>query len=84
MPSTVPVTGESFCECEGQEELSPGFGVSTDCLCGEEDEGEQQLINTVLHHMSTAGYTVTWRKHGVEAGQTEIRLWQCNESARDD
>ncbi|XP_070707756.1 SPRY domain-containing SOCS box protein 3 [Pempheris klunzingeri] len=36
LPSTVPVIGESFCQCErqGQEELSP-----SDCLCGEEDQG---------------------------------------------
>ncbi|XP_070847540.1 SPRY domain-containing SOCS box protein 3 [Chaetodon trifascialis] len=39
LPSTVPVTGESFCQCDRQEELSPGFSVSSDCLCGEEDQG---------------------------------------------
>ncbi|XP_068439415.1 SPRY domain-containing SOCS box protein 3 [Clinocottus analis] len=32
LPCTVPVIGESFCQCERQEELG-------DCLCGEEDEG---------------------------------------------
>ncbi|XP_054454820.1 SPRY domain-containing SOCS box protein 3 [Anoplopoma fimbria] len=39
LPSTVPVIGESFCQCDRQEELSPGYGVTSDCLCGEEDEG---------------------------------------------
>ncbi|XP_074520061.1 SPRY domain-containing SOCS box protein 3 [Halichoeres trimaculatus] len=39
LPSTEPVMGESFCRCERQEEFSPGFGVSVDCLCGEEDQG---------------------------------------------
>ena len=43
LPSTVPVIGESFCQCERQEELTAGFGVTSDCLCGEEDEGEQKL-----------------------------------------
>lgn len=41
LSSTAPVMGESFCHCEGQEELSPGFGVNSDCLCGEEDQGEE-------------------------------------------
>lgn len=35
--STVPVEGESFCQCSQQEELSPG---ASECLCGEEDQGE--------------------------------------------
>ncbi|XP_020493202.1 SPRY domain-containing SOCS box protein 3 isoform X1 [Labrus bergylta] len=39
LPSTEPVIGESFCQCERQEEFSPGFGVTSDCLCGEEDQG---------------------------------------------
>ncbi|CAK6964191.1 SPRY domain-containing SOCS box protein 3 [Scomber scombrus] len=39
LPQTEPVRGESFCQCDRQEELSPGFCVSSDCLCGEEDEG---------------------------------------------
>ncbi|XP_035521799.1 SPRY domain-containing SOCS box protein 3 isoform X1 [Morone saxatilis] len=38
-PSMVPVIGESFCQCDRQEELSPGLGVTSDCLCGEEDQG---------------------------------------------
>ncbi len=46
LPSTEPVTGESFCNCDRQEELSAGFTASSDCLCGEEDQGEQQLINS--------------------------------------
>lgn len=37
-PGTVPVMGESFCACYLQEE--PVFGVSKECLCGEEDQGE--------------------------------------------
>lgn len=35
LSSTVPVIGESFCQCERQEELSLG-----DCVCGEEDQGD--------------------------------------------
>lgn len=58
LPSTVPVTGESFCQCDQQEELSPGFTNISDCLCGEEDQGEQKLMNTVTHLMDTAGYTI--------------------------
>lgn len=38
VPSTEPVTGESFCLCERQEEFSPGFSAIRDCLCGEEDQ----------------------------------------------
>lgn len=64
LPSTVPVIGESFCQCERQEELSPGFGVTSDCLCGEEDQGEQKLLNTLIYHMNTAGYSVNWHKLG--------------------
>lgn len=62
LPSTVPVVGESFCQCDRQEELRPGFSVSSDCLCGEEDQGEQNLMHSVLHHMNTAGYNVNWQK----------------------
>ncbi|XP_031171334.1 SPRY domain-containing SOCS box protein 3 [Sander lucioperca] len=39
LPSTVPVIGDSFCLCDRQKELGPGFCVTSDCLCGEEDEG---------------------------------------------
>ncbi|TDG98236.1 hypothetical protein EPR50_G00215150 [Perca flavescens] len=39
LPSKVPVIGESFCQCDRQKELGPGFCVTSDCLCGEEDEG---------------------------------------------
>lgn len=49
LPSTEPVTGESFCQCERQEEFSPGFGVSSDCLCGEEDQGEQDTEIQITH-----------------------------------
>ncbi|XP_041829333.1 SPRY domain-containing SOCS box protein 3-like isoform X2 [Melanotaenia boesemani] len=38
LPSTAPVMGESFCQCEKQEEFSPGFGITSDCLCGEEEQ----------------------------------------------
>lgn len=42
--TVVPVTGESFCQCP-QEEPGPGVGLLgfstvSDCLCGEEDQGE--------------------------------------------
>lgn len=39
LPSASPEMGESFCQCDQQEELGLGFGVTSDCLCGEEDEG---------------------------------------------
>lgn len=38
LPSTEPVTGESFCRCERREKFSPGFCAVSDCLCGEEDQ----------------------------------------------
>ena len=41
VPDTVPVTGESFCHCDPQEEPRPGELLQlSDCLCGEEDQGE--------------------------------------------
>lgn len=46
LPCTVPVTGESFCQCHRQEESSPGVTPIIDCLCGEEDQGEQKIMNT--------------------------------------
>ncbi|KAK5850725.1 hypothetical protein PBY51_001577 [Eleginops maclovinus] len=39
LPGIEPVIGESFCQCDRQEELSPGLSVNGDCLCGEEDWG---------------------------------------------
>lgn len=44
IPSAVPVTGESFCDCEGQNEATFCNSLHTahrgkDCRCGEEDEG---------------------------------------------
>lgn len=51
LPCTVPVLGESFCRCDRQEELSPGVTLISDCLCGEEDQGEQTLMNAALHHL---------------------------------
>ncbi|XP_047464394.1 SPRY domain-containing SOCS box protein 3-like isoform X2 [Mugil cephalus] len=39
LPSTAPVTGESFCRCDQEEELNPGLSVISDCFCGEEDQG---------------------------------------------
>ncbi|XP_032183162.1 SPRY domain-containing SOCS box protein 3 isoform X1 [Mustela erminea] len=45
IPSAVPVTGESFCDCDGQSEASfcsslhtAHRGKDKDCRCGEEDE----------------------------------------------
>ncbi|XP_067291422.1 SPRY domain-containing SOCS box protein 3 [Pseudorasbora parva] len=37
MPPVVPVTGESFCQCPAQTELSSDAQVS--CTCGEEEQG---------------------------------------------
>ncbi|KAM4624373.1 SPRY domain-containing SOCS box protein 3 [Polymixia lowei] len=44
MSSTMPVMGESFCQCDPQEDPSAGallrgFEPIDDCLCGEEDQG---------------------------------------------
>lgn len=39
LPGPVPVIGESFCQCDRQEALSPGLSLISDCLCGEEDQG---------------------------------------------
>ncbi|XP_042252623.1 SPRY domain-containing SOCS box protein 3 isoform X2 [Thunnus maccoyii] len=52
LSSTVPVTGESFCQCDRQEELSLGFSVVSDCLCGEEDQG----------------FDWVWDEHGKSSG----------------
>ncbi|KAI2576395.1 splA/ryanodine receptor domain and SOCS box containing 3, partial [Homo sapiens] len=43
IPSAVPVTGESFCDCAGQSEASFCSSLHSahrgrDCRCGEEDE----------------------------------------------
>lgn len=54
-PSTVPVIGESFCQCERLEALGPGIALNSDCLCGEEDQSEQKPMNSVIHHKNTAG-----------------------------
>lgn len=50
LPSSVPVIGESFCQCEPQEELSHSYSLISDCFCGEEDEGEQKRTNPATHH----------------------------------
>lgn len=49
IPSAVPVTGESFCDCDGQSEASfcsslhtAHRGKDKDCRCGEEDERENR------------------------------------------
>lgn len=65
LPSTVPVIGESFCQCDRQEELSPCFSIVSDCLCGEEDQGEEKLMNTVVHNMNTARHTTVVLKPGI-------------------
>lgn len=51
LSSMSPVIGESFCQCERQEELGPGLSVSRECHCGEEDQGEQKLMKTVMHRI---------------------------------
>lgn len=43
LPSTDPVTGESFCQCQHQEEstlgaILTGISLISDCQCGEEDQ----------------------------------------------
>lgn len=44
VPSAVPVTGESYCSCDSQMELScnprlRGYTHLRDCHCGEDDQG---------------------------------------------
>ncbi|XP_037134428.1 SPRY domain-containing SOCS box protein 3 [Syngnathus acus] len=34
----APVLGEAFCQCAWGDEPNPGFGISADCLCGEDDD----------------------------------------------
>lgn len=46
LPSTVLVTGESFCQCDRQEELNTSFSLISDCLRRTEDQGEQKLTST--------------------------------------
>lgn len=50
LPKTVLVIGESFCQCDRQEELRQGLSVSSEYLCGEDDQGEQKLMNIFIHH----------------------------------
>ncbi|KAK7919719.1 hypothetical protein WMY93_011003 [Mugilogobius chulae] len=43
LPSTVPVIGESFCQCQQHDETTlgailSGFNLINDCKCGEEDQ----------------------------------------------
>ncbi|XP_053269198.1 SPRY domain-containing SOCS box protein 3 isoform X1 [Pleuronectes platessa] len=38
LPGTAASIGESFCQCQPQEELSQGMAAISDCLCGEEDQ----------------------------------------------
>ncbi|KAI2666400.1 SPRY domain-containing SOCS box protein 3 [Labeo rohita] len=45
VPSAVPVTGESYCSCDSQMELScnprlRGYTHLRDCHCGEDDQGD--------------------------------------------
>ncbi|KAA8581673.1 hypothetical protein FQN60_003254 [Etheostoma spectabile] len=54
LPSTVPVIGESFCQCDRQKELGLGFCVTSDCLCGEEDEGFDWEWDE--HYMSSGAF----------------------------
>ena len=57
LPSTAASIGDSFCQCQPQEELSQGF---SDCLCGEEDQSERNLRNTEIHHINQQGTRVAW------------------------
>nr|XP_061807681.1 SPRY domain-containing SOCS box protein 3-like [Nerophis lumbriciformis] len=36
--SLAPVLGESFCQCACADDPNAGFGISTECLCGEDED----------------------------------------------
>lgn len=53
MPPVLPVTGESFCQCPAQTELSSDAQISPytlSCTCGEEEQGEIHLSVRRKHH----------------------------------
>lgn len=53
MPPVVPVTGESFCQCPAQTELSSDVQICPyihSCTCGEEEQGEIHLSVKRKHH----------------------------------
>lgn len=59
LPPVVPVTGESFCQCPAQTELSSDEQISPytlSCTCGEEEQGEifyfnkKQVNDAVFFH----------------------------------
>ncbi|CAG04338.1 unnamed protein product, partial [Tetraodon nigroviridis] len=39
LSSVVPVLGESFCQCDQQQEVTPGLPPCAECFCGEDDQG---------------------------------------------
>lgn len=46
LSSVVPVFGQSFCQCDQQQEDTSGLG--SECFCGEDDQGENTLTNTAM------------------------------------
>lgn len=59
--SVVPVFGQSFCQCDQQQEVTPGLGLCSECFCGEEDQGTRNQHK----HMSLCS---------VETGQASAGL----------
>ncbi|XP_056881153.1 SPRY domain-containing SOCS box protein 3-like isoform X2 [Takifugu flavidus] len=39
LSSVVPVFGQSFCQCDQQQEDTSGLGLGSECFCGEDDQG---------------------------------------------
>lgn len=44
LSGVVPVFGQSFCQCDQQQEVTPGLGPCSECFCGEDDQGENMLL----------------------------------------
>lgn len=49
LPCAAPGKRESFSLCEPQE-MSAGLWVTDECFCGEEDQGEPELIKPLIKH----------------------------------
>lgn len=48
LSSVMPVFGQSFCQCDQQQEDTSGLGLGRECFCGEDDQGENTLCSDVL------------------------------------
>ncbi|XP_060950810.1 SPRY domain-containing SOCS box protein 3-like isoform X3 [Limanda limanda] len=67
LPSTAASIGESFCQCQPQEELSQGIAAISDCLCGEEDQTADS-VDSFLIPCWTQGFDWEWDEHFKSSG----------------